>query len=1515
MRDFIIGLIVRLASRVWACIVVLSLAISPLISQTVPNRLWLSDTIFPSDGFVIRERLQNPVFGITVGVIPGAMPVPIQIQTDGTVKSWARAGYYWKLDDIDIIPPDMEVIMYPDDPPEPPDLPPPSGQWAQEALEVFKPVYSTIHFGYSAISPVYGTIAEKTIIVLEDGVIVENLTPLTTLTNQTFSLFTPFGLSQVSASGIRLSSDARYATWNTTLSGLGSAWASIITGQAAQAGFTESNSYKVVVDRYKARVFQYLKELGLYVPVAWRDRHGNTVTFKWERKLPGKPGSSQPDSVLDSIDIICLTIKNEQGKGAKIEWVNHPGSETEIDLIRIDFIDINAPSAHIKGYPGISSQLPASMTRILAPGQTQLKAIKPKTGGPINRPTIIQTGDPSQLPDWNYYWTPPQQTQGDKSQTRQWTFTYSGAYKNQIATYKDSGNLTTTFSYAQRITDYPFGPTYNEPYLRYGDNYPIRFMGVSSVSTRDQTLKTATQTWNWDSAAQTVTQTVSFESADLTTATYYGGLTPEESAGAVWRKRETLESGQIIAAVENMTTGRGGLDGALTIIPTQKITRKGEPAYTITTNTTPGSYGLRRDSAAIHYDSPSQTSNARLVQKTEETYTAINWAELNPGDLISVTTTTYKNGIALTPARIQKNEWSGIYPAKSYMANSANTKQLGANYTYDASKGQMTGIQPYYKENSATEYAAQQTYQYSATSNLLNKVIVTDNVSAYTSQITAYDTNDLPTQTTDQLGIAALYQYDDRGRLTKQTRAGITTTYAYPDELTITTTAKPNSIQGETVTTTRAYDAFGRIKSIKTIAITPNAPQDITETTYAYQSRTTTVTTTSNGIQAAKTITETDPLGRPVEISQISGATQAATTYYNYKTENAPQGTQIVTTTQISGSNTLTTEETRNLLGQTLQITGPKTTTVHEYKYDGLGNVTEHKTTTAQGAQTRTFTYDDLGRLLSKTEPETGTTTYSGYTVHGQPKVAEEPLEEQTYTTGSKTRVRKTTYDGFGRIEKITNETRAAVLVPDLTNPNFQDNYIWTVVTLTGADKLEYKYQTTRPLLQQSKRTQGETAQPETIIQDYAYDAAYSRLIEEKTTGADGFIARIGYAYDSKWGYINKVTYPGATSGNFGRSIHYDNDIYGRAMNVRNNTSTGAVLAHLAYDNQGRRSVLTFGSGAVNEYKYGTNGKRIDQLSEWRVTPNGQAPITRLFDYNANDYLTSTGEWSIQNDSLGRIQQTTGHGVRTFRGHDDFGNNIYHQATGLIYIRGRYYSPKWHRFINSDQGVDPNSINQFAYVNGRPFMATDPSGMEVVCDLLTTYTFLVLSDGRWYLLNVAEQIINCKNIDGGGGGETEEEKPPQLRTVTEEDCKLIRKILDKAKTDGDHAAAKYALDKLGIVGDRYTNNTSNNYGNLLPTSHGGIDLDWYITLLAEGGPNPPMFGSTAMGHVTYVFGKLLWESINILFTSSREGDGPYFFEGPYADPGERVAANAYATGVTFGGLFDQKWFDTYCGGK
>ena len=70
---------------------------------------------------------------------------------------------------------------------------------------------------------------------------------------------------------------------------------------------------------------------------------------------------------------------------------------------------------------------------------------------------------------------------------------------------------------------------------------------------------------------------------------------------------------------------------------------------------------------------------------------------------------------------------------------------------------------------------------------------------------------------------------------------------------------------------------------------------------------------------------------------------------------------------------------------------------------------------------------------------------------------------------------------------------------------------------------------------------------------------------------------------------------------------------------------------------------------------------------------------------------------------------TSTYGYRPLTGYT---GHIQTDTTGLIYMRGRYYSPAWHRFVNSDHGIDIANRNQFAYVGGSPFHATDPSGME-----------------------------------------------------------------------------------------------------------------------------------------------------------------------------------------------------------
>jgi hypothetical protein len=65
---------------------------------------------------------------------------------------------------------------------------------------------------------------------------------------------------------------------------------------------------------------------------------------------------------------------------------------------------------------------------------------------------------------------------------------------------------------------------------------------------------------------------------------------------------------------------------------------------------------------------------------------------------------------------------------------------------------------------------------------------------------------------------------------------------------------------------------------------------------------------------------------------------------------------------------------------------------------------------------------------------------------------------------------------------------------------------------------------------------------------------------------------------------------------------------------------------------------------------------------------------------------------------------------------------------------------------------------------------------------------------------------------------------------------------------------------------------------------------------------------------SYILGKMIWEGLHITRISKEDG-GFYKFEGPYRDPGERTAVLASALGIPFSQLFDQKWFDTYCGGK
>ncbi len=247
----------------------------------------------------------------------------------------------------------------------------------------------------------------------------------------------------------------------------------------------------------------------------------------------------------------------------------------------------------------------------------------------------------------------------------------------------------------------------------------------------------------------------------------------------------------------------------------------------------------------------------------------------------------------------------------------------------------------------------------------------------------------------------------------------------------------------------------------------------------------------------------------------------------------------------------------------------------------------------------------------------------------------------------------------------------------------------------------------------------------------------------------------------------------------------------GRAIQIGTGTSTGATLG-LGWDGLGQLASVTSAAG-TQWYAYAPTGLRVqvqDSLSPARnrryayssggllMSEFTQAGWKRDVVYLGSEAVAEVDEAGVHelhNDHLGTPRIVTGRATRMIEGRQAFGpygealaaqtegyrpltgytGHLQTEDTGLIYMRGRYYSPAWHRFLNSDQGADPSTWNQVAYVAGSPFMATDPSGMagnQLKCVLKTTTWWAVSESGyRW--ITEIYRSIECTVIEGDPGGE------------------------------------------------------------------------------------------------------------------------------------------------------------------
>jgi RHS repeat-associated protein len=608
-----------------------------------------------------------------------------------------------------------------------------------------------------------------------------------------------------------------------------------------------------------------------------------------------------------------------------------------------------------------------------------------------------------------------------------------------------------------------------------------------------------------------------------------------------------------------------------------------------------------------------------------------------------------------------------------------------------------------------------------------------------------YDAAGNQVTSTDPLGRTTSATYDLLGRLTTQiTPSGSTTEYTYDaagQEIEVTNPAgavlsttydgagRPETVtdaDGRTVTS--RYDGTGRVVSLvrgdgSVMAWEYDAAGQQTaytdaagaSTTYAYDA-------------AGRETARTDPAGRLTTSTYDLVGNLISTT--------APDGTVV--------------SRAYDALARLVAIDYADDTPDVAYAYDPAGR----RTAMTDGTGTTTYAYDDAGRVTSIT----GASSTIGYSWDevGQ-------LVALEYPSGSSV---SRTYDDAGQLSEITDWTGReyyfswtqdgqleSVMYPNGVSTDSARDETGAVTAIStassgGAALLDLAYTYSDASLQSSATV--ERPGSETLFSEFAWDPQ----------------ARLASITGSLAGEVDFTTGDQIATLPDGTQLTYD------ASGQLTTATNGTDQTTFTYDGRGNRTVVTAATrnrdfswdaadrltaltdssvaGTTWTYKYDGDGLRAvsnrtdsdgSAASEQYVwDPSGLVPA--LLSDGEHSYLYGTSTTPIaQSDAGGVVYLHTDviGSVRTVT--DDTGQVIgsadytpfgavvpdnpgiaassvtrfgfageYTDATGLIYLRARYYDPDTAQFLSTDPLRDLTQ-NLYGYTSGNPLQFIDPLGL------------------------------------------------------------------------------------------------------------------------------------------------------------------------------------------------------------
>jgi RHS repeat-associated protein len=405
---------------------------------------------------------------------------------------------------------------------------------------------------------------------------------------------------------------------------------------------------------------------------------------------------------------------------------------------------------------------------------------------------------------------------------------------------------------------------------------------------------------------------------------------------------------------------------------------------------------------------------------------------------------------------------------------------------------------------------------------------------------------------------------------------------------------------------------------------------------------------------------------------------------------------------------------------------------VTTYSYSTLGSLTQ----TNQGAQTRSFNYDSLGRLIAQKLAETSATLNDSGTYVGSGSWSDVFTYDSRSNLTSRTDARgvKAVYsynnDPLNRLQSVSWDTSG---FGDTSNPIF------------GAATVSYSYRTKASPSDPKDVTQLNSVSAAGVsTESYLYDTE-GRVYNQTLTlsGRSSYPFLTNYSYDSL-DRVTGVQYP-AEYGNGSaprKAIHHTYDIASRLTDL---TYDGQSFAsNIVYNGTSQTTSLNVGSGTnqiTESYSYNAQTGLLDN----QTVARGATTLLNLsYDYaNSNGKRTGQLTKILNNlnhnkdrgysyDALGRLVQATGGPstgtlwTQTYT-YDRYGNRLSVSASG-----------------NSAKLSEPESRN----VNGQLAVAkpADPK-VELPTNLLAKNTGVALpADGSRSTVREASESLSDASI-------------------------------------------------------------------------------------------------------------------------------------------------------------------------